>query len=72
MIVNQILAYKMVVNLKLEIRLLGVQVRTDLSWSSNTSAMCKAAYARLWMLRTLKPLGASNDELLDVYDKQIR
>jgi hypothetical protein len=34
--------------------------------------MCKAAYARLWMLRRLKPLGASNDELLDVYDKQIR
>ena len=55
-----------------EIRLLGVQIRSDLSWSSNTSAMCKAAYARLWMLRRLKPLGASNDELLDVYDKQIR
>jgi hypothetical protein len=55
-----------------EIRLLGVQVRSDLSWSSNTSAMCKAAYARLWMLRRLKPQGASDEELLDVYDKQIR
>ena len=55
-----------------EIRLLGVQVRSDLSWSSNTSAMCKAAYARLWMLRRLKPLGASDEELLDVYEKQIR
>ena len=55
-----------------EIRLLGVQVRADLSWCSNTSVMCKRAYARMWMLRRLKPLGATNEELLDVYEKQIR
>jgi hypothetical protein len=55
-----------------EIRLLGVQVRSDLSWSSNTTSMCQSAYSRLWMLRRLKPLGASESELLDVYDKQIR
>ena len=55
-----------------ELRLLGVQVRADLSWRSNTNEMCKNAYARLWKLRRLKPLGASTDELLDVYDKQIR
>ena len=55
-----------------EIRLLGVQVKSDLSWCSNTASMCKKAYARIWMLRRLKPLGASVDELMDVYDKQIR
>ena len=55
-----------------EIQLLGVQVRSDLSWKSQTDAMCKKAYARLWLLRRLKPLGASDQELLDVYDKQIR
>ena len=55
-----------------EIRLLGIQVRADLSWSSNTLAMCQNAYARLWMLRRLKPLGASTTDLLEVYDKQIR
>ena len=55
-----------------EIRLLGVQVRADLSWSSNTTAICQAAYLRLWVLRRLRPLGASESELLDVYDKQIR
>ena len=55
-----------------EIRLLGVQVRSDLSCRSNTTAMCQSAYSRLWMLRRLKPLGASETELLDVYDKQIR
>jgi hypothetical protein len=52
--------------------MLGVQVRSDLSWRSNTVAMCQNAYARLWMLRRLKLLGASEVELLDVYDKQIR
>jgi hypothetical protein len=55
-----------------EMRLLGVQVRADLSWRSNTTTMCQSAYARLWMLRRLKPLGATVEELLDVYDKQIR
>ena len=30
-----------------EIRLLGVQVRSDLSWCSNTDSMCKSACARL-------------------------
>ena len=52
--------------------MLGVQVRSDLSWKSNTAAICQSAYARLWMLRRLKPLGATTKELLDVYDKQIR
>ena len=55
-----------------QIRLLGVHIRSDLSWKSNTASMCKTAYARLWILRRLKPLGASVEELLDVYDKQIR
>ena len=55
-----------------EIRLLGVLIRSDLSWKSNTSKMCQTAYTRLWMLRRLKPLGASDEELLDIYDKQIR
>ena len=55
-----------------EIKLLGVRVRSDLSWKSNTDSMCQGAYSRLWLLRRLKPLGASVDELLDIYDKQIR
>ena len=55
-----------------ELRLLGVMVRSDLSWRSNTSNICQKAYARLWMLRRLKPLGASIGDLVDVYEKQIR
>ena len=55
-----------------EIRILGIVVRSDLSWSSNTRVMCSKAYARLWILRRLKPLGLSQERLLDVYEKQIR
>ena len=51
---------------------LGVQVRSDLSWRSNTSIISQKSFARMWMLRRLKPLGATNEELLDVYDKQLR
>ena len=34
--------------------------------------MCKKAYARLWMLRRLKELGATSTEMLDVFYKHIR
>ena len=34
--------------------------------------MVKKAFTRLWILRRLKLLGASSDELLDVYQKQVR
>ena len=35
-----------------EIKLLGVKVRSGLSWKSNTDSMCQGAYSRLW-LKTL-------------------
>ena len=55
-----------------EIKLLGVLIRSDLSWCSNTEYMCNRAFARLWLLRRLKAMGASDHVLLDVYQKQIR
>ena len=54
-----------------EIKLLGVVVSSDISWRSNTDYICLKSYAKLWMLRRLKPLGASTVELIDVYKKQI-
>ena len=33
--------------------------------------MCAKAYARLWILRKLDPLGVSQSQLLDVYEKQV-
>ena len=53
-------------------KLLGVWVRSDLKWRDNTDYICQKGYTRLWMLRRLKLLGASQLELLDVYQKQVR
>ena len=55
-----------------EFRLLGLIFRSNLSWQANTDLMCQKGYARLWMLRRLAKLGASQDEMVDVYNKQIR
>ena len=53
-------------------KLLGVIVRSDLKWIDNTAYICKKAYSRLWLIRRLKSIGASRDELIDVYQKQVR
>jgi hypothetical protein len=55
-----------------EIRLLGLILRSDMKWTSNTENMVKKANKRLWMLRRLKNLGANSIDLVEVYTKQIR
>ena len=56
-------------NLKVveELKLLGVMITSDLSWTAHCDYICKRAFARLWMLRRLKPLGANSEELLEVF-----
>ena len=53
-------------------KLLGLVIRNDLSWKSNTEQMTKRAYNRLWMLKRLKLNGANLEDLIDVYVKQVR
>ena len=55
-----------------ESKLLGLIIRSDLSWSSNTTYMVSRANRKLWFLRRLKALGATSEDLKDVYVKQIR
>ena len=55
-----------------EVKLLGVIIRSDLSWHSNTNNICKKGYMRLWMLKGLEGFGANYREMVDVYEKQIR
>ena len=55
-----------------EIKLLGVVIRSDLSWNANTDYMVKRAYKMIWSLKRLKKLGARTGDLVDVYIKQIR
>ena len=53
-------------------KLLGIQIRSDLSWVDNTDYICRKAYTRLWILRRLKLIGAATDEMMEVYQKQVR
>ena len=55
-----------------EIRLLGLIVRSDLKWISNTKNMVRKANQRLWMIKRLKNLGAMQIDSVDVFVKQIR
>ena len=55
-----------------EMRLLGVVITPDMKWASNTEQMLVKAYKRLWCLRRLKGMGATVEDLMDVYTKQVR
>ena len=55
-----------------EIKLLGVMLTSDLSWAANTRYIVGRCNSKIWMLRRLKKLGASSEDLLEVYFKQIR
>ena len=55
-----------------KLKLLGVIVTSDLSWAAHCDYICQKAFSKLWMLRRLKPLGATTEELLEVYQTQIR
>ena len=55
-----------------EFKLLGVIVTSDLRWHKNTNHLTKKRFQRLWMLRRLKQLGATQGELTNVYIKQVR
>ena len=55
-----------------EMKLLGLVVTNNLKWRSNTNAMLKKAYIRMWMIKRLKNHGALISDLIDVFNKQIR
>ena len=55
-----------------EIRLLGLIIRSDLKWISNTANIVAKANKRLWILRRLSNLGAKHIDLIEIYTKQIR
>ena len=57
---------------KEEMKLLGLKIRNDLSWKSNTDSMVKRAYNKLWMIKRLIRQGANLEDLTDIYVKQVR
>ena len=50
-----------------ETKLLGLVVSSDCRWEKNTKNVVQRGQARLWFLRRLKVLGASNTTLVDIY-----
>ena len=55
-----------------ELKLLGVVLRSDLKWSSNTESITTKGYKKLWLLKRLKSLGANVHDVLEVYTKIVR
>ena len=55
-----------------EMKILGVIITSDMKFSKNSEYIIKRGFKRVWMLRRLKNLGASIENLIDVYIKQIR
>ena len=55
-----------------EMKLLGVMVQSNMKWNSNTDYIVKKAYKRLWSIRRLKTMGATAEDMKDVFIKQVR
>ena len=55
-----------------ELKLLGVMLRTDMKWQSNTNNIVSKCYSRMWMLRNLKKHGANEQQMFETYIQQIR
>ena len=53
-------------------KLLGVVLTSNLSWEENTQYISERCNGKIWMIKRLKNLGANQDDLLDVFFKQIR
>ena len=47
-------------------------VSSDLTWTANTEYITKKSFGRLWILRRLKQIGAKENDLIDIYIKQVR
>ena len=60
------------INLVEEMKILGVVITSDLKFNKNTDYIVKKAFKRIWILRRLKNLGATQSQLLDIYIKQVR
>ena len=55
-----------------EIKLLGVIVSSDLKWNKNIKHVKKKCFTRFWMLRRMKEIGATRNDMLEVFELQIR
>ena len=59
-------------NVSENFKLLGVVISSDLKWHEHVNFLSKKCNSRLWLLRRLTKLGAPQNILIDLYNKQIR
>ena len=57
---------------KTEMKILGVIVQPTLKWASNCTSMCKKVYRNMWAIRRMKVLGMDTFTILDYYMKEVR
>ena len=57
---------------KNQLKILGVILTPNLKWNENTDNICKKAYSKLWAMRRMKSLGLDTFSLLDFYFKEVR
>ena len=55
-----------------EAKLLGLVIRDDLSWRSNTNLLTRKAYTRMIILKNLFQFDVSTDDLVEIYTLYIR
>ena len=49
---------------KKELKILGIILQPNLKWNSNTESICKKAYRNMWTIRRMKVLGMDWTHLL--------
>ena len=57
---------------KNEMKILGVILQPNLKWASNTDFICKKAYKNMWVIRRMKNLGVDTFTLVEYYMKEVR
>ena len=55
-----------------ETKLLGLKIRADLSWKSNTSVLTRKAYSRMLIIKKLVQFDVPLEDLLHIYGLYIR
>ena len=54
-----------------QIKLVGLIISDNLSWHENTLYICRKARTKLWIIRRMKSLSLSHEQIFDVYCKEI-
>ena len=55
-----------------ESKILGIIMSSDLKWNKHIDYIRKKCFKKMWSIRRMKEIGATNEEMLDVYFLQIR